>query len=505
MNKYSRLTILPAVVAMLAVTAISAHAQVTCNTSAGAPLLARGEGKTEYVSDLTLTCTGGTPTAVGQVVPAVNFTIFLNTDLTSRVTAEHMGADFSEALLLVDEPNTLVSPPQHPVLNCGNVGAADSGPSGPGVCIIISDGTPAHTYDGTQNIQATTPCDAVGTDPAPNTYACGRPNAFQGRMIAVNEVVFFGVPFDPPGAGVRIFRFTNIRGNAFILGPGPVTILEEIAVNGSTAITINNPQQTVADALPSMTAAINTPGVVHVSEGFAGAFKVQNVAMPLANGTFSGGTYVYNGGTAYPPANAQNVPGAYFNFESMFEWQNDALNAPPSPNPPAGFCCGPIADLGHSLDSFGFGIFPTNIQQDGIADSGTRIALTFPKTPGHATVTVPAVVNLQKVSSPGPSSGVLVLTSTDSAGAGPFTPSASVTIPEGGTAVYEVLFADPFAVEFADIPVTVNHPGKGAQVSVTLAPFYNTTASNNATPTSTYPAPTAIPRFNPNTTTMKLQ
>jgi hypothetical protein len=93
---------------------------------------------------------------------------------------------------------------------------------------------------------------------------------------------------------------------------------------------------------------------------------------------------------------------------------------------------------------------------DGVSSAGTRIALSV------------------KTLAP----SVMVLTSTDSAGAGPFTPGAATTIHNGGMAVYEVLYGDPFEIEYADIEFTVAPASAGM-----------------ATPTLANPAPTAIPRF----------
>lgn len=497
--------LLPAAI-LLAALGIPAAAQVTCTTGA-TTLLARAEGNTEPVGDLLLVCTGGIPTLPGNLVPQVNFTLFLNTNLSSHVTQSAAAGDFSEALVLVDEPNSLVNPPQRPLLNCGNAGAPDNGVSGPGVCSIVSNGNPLQTYDGTGNTFGTVPCDGLGTDPLPNSYACGRPNAFQGRMSgsASNVVQFLGVPFDPPGLGTRSFRFTNLRANAAAFGGGgPTPIMVDIAVTGSTFIAISSPVQTVGTALNGLTASIGSPGVVHVEENFATAWKDRNVAFTLSNATFGGGVYTFNGGTNYPPQAAQNVPGTIYNTEDMYQWQNNLLNAPPLPNPPLGFSGGPVANLGNPLASLGFGGVNTNIDSSGVASAGTRIALTFTHTPAHTTVTVPSIVFLHRSSSPPGNSGVMVLTSTDAAGAGPFTAGASTTIPDGGTAVYEVLYADPFAIEFADIPCTVNHPGNGTKVAVSFAPFYSVPDAAFATPTTAHPAPTAVPRFIPAAGTMAL-
>jgi hypothetical protein len=59
----------------------------TCGFTNGAitPTL-RAEGYTEQMGDMILICSGGPPTAsnTGVAIPTANFTIFLNTTVTSR-------------------------------------------------------------------------------------------------------------------------------------------------------------------------------------------------------------------------------------------------------------------------------------------------------------------------------------------------------------------------------------------------------------------------------------
>jgi hypothetical protein len=110
-------------------------------------------------------------------------------------------------------------------------------------------------------------------------------------------------------------------------------------------------------------------------------------------------------------------------------------------------------------------------------------------------VTVPSFVYLHRVGAPTVNTGVAVLTTTDANGAGPFTPGATTTISNFGTAVYEVLFADPFAIEYADIPIGISGPLHAAIVTSTLAPAYFGSPTGLPSPTLTNPTPTAIPRF----------
>src|SRR5438874_11882117 len=92
-----------AVVALLAGLTVPVSAQnppFSCNTSVSVAPIVRAEGYTEHVGDLVLNCTGGVPTTPGALVPQVNFTVFLNTNITSRVLAANL---YNEALLLVDD------------------------------------------------------------------------------------------------------------------------------------------------------------------------------------------------------------------------------------------------------------------------------------------------------------------------------------------------------------------------------------------------------------------
>jgi hypothetical protein len=315
-----------AVVALLAGLAVPVSAQAppfTCSTSVTVAPVVRAEGYTELVGDLVLNCTGGVPTAIGLPIPQVNFTVFLNTNITSRLVAAGL---FNEALLIVDEPNSPVSINTpgglpHPILNCGNgtTFAADNGPSGPGVCSIRSvfdptlavavGNSPNMTYDGNITSSsdpgnpactagaacgnganypailpsvgacgATVPGTGVSAGQAPtrtypSAYGCGRPNVFQGRIGVLqnpnqfNAVTFLGVPLDPPGTTTsRTIRITNVRANAVAIGVSTTfttaQIQMNIGVNGPTTMTIANPQQIVAYVNRGLTTEIPTLGTI---------------------------------------------------------------------------------------------------------------------------------------------------------------------------------------------------------------------------------------------------
>lgn len=490
---------------VLAGFSLTASAQLTCTASGGTPVLARAEGDTEPLSDIVIVCTGGTPTLAGDYVPQISFEIVLNTNLTSKVTYGST-FNFSEGLMLIDEPNQPnAAGAVHPLLNCGQTGAPDNGLPGPGICEITSTGFPTQTYDGTPSVGGSA-CYGIGILLIyTNVYGCGRPNAFQGQMGAENNVIdFLGVPLDPPGAGTRTIRITNLRADAAVFGGVFAPINALVALYGDLTIILMSPQVTIGYAEQGLVAGLapGTTQTVRVTEGFASSFKYRNIGNTLANASWSGTNWVYVSPDQNDPAQAaQNVPGIIYNTEDGFQWQNNAANAPPSPNPPLGYQMGgTTSNLDYPLNSVAYGGVNTGINADGVSSAGTRIALTF-RTIGASTkyvpptVTVPSFVYLHPVGSPATTSGVMVLTSTDSNGAGPFTPGASTTIPNGGTAVYEVLYSDPFSIEYGDIDCAVTTPPWGTEVTVNFAPFYSTPGAAFATPTIAHPSPTAVPRF----------
>src|ERR1700754_2837387 len=75
---------------------------ISCSTGVSVTPSLRGEGLTEQVGDITLSCTGGTPTASGSPVPTVTLQLSFGTAVTSRLFSN----GWSEALLVVDEPNS---------------------------------------------------------------------------------------------------------------------------------------------------------------------------------------------------------------------------------------------------------------------------------------------------------------------------------------------------------------------------------------------------------------
>jgi len=451
------------VVALLAGLTVPASAQgvINCvnNGSVNAPV--RAQGYADLVGDIYLSCSGGTPTVAGQPVPPVNIQVSLNTNITSKLVSST--GLFNEALLIIDDPNTPGVNSNKQILNCGAPGAPDNGVSGPGVCEIVSTGTPTQTYDGTaQGIGltggGTSTCGSGGTNPASSTYGCGRPNVFQGRQGTpqnagqASSIYFLGVPLDPPGTNAtRTLRVTNIRADAeyfgIVSGFVQQSIFATIIISGNNLLTVATPVLTVGTvqnglivsalnarlnfiqcnsenaALAGGTAFAfgtspfggalgggNNGGtgapIVRLMEGFASAWKVKNVAMTLSNSTFGSpvaASYNYNGMTNYPSDLNQNVPGVNYNTESGFEFISLAANPAPGSTPPSPF--------GNPPAGFGAGSAVTGATQPfadangtgiaaaGVATQGTRLALSFGNIPQGSNVWVPPVIYLYRQNS----------------------------------------------------------------------------------------------------------
>lgn len=509
---------------------VSANAQVLatnqalqCVANAGVPPLVRAEGLAELVGDVTLNCQGGIPTQVNAQVPATNIRVFLNTNITSRIIG---GSNFSEALLMIDEPHSTTNP-TIPLLICGAATAPEVVNS-PGVCAMTGTGNGLAVYNGSAN----------------------RPNVFQGRQVLANAVEWAGVPVDPPGTQTtRIIRMTNIRANANQLGVSstlvPTQITMFISITGATSVPINNPTQTVAFIQVGLASSVRGPGnflqcisqnpdlaagnstspspnsvtgsssalgnqgyqfVVRAVENFPSAFKKLNAAQ------------VNPAAVDYPAGFwNQNVPGAIYNTEDGFVNTASAFGrgyTDPSPNPPGQLVSG--SPVGATPT------FPTSIaitssssrnpSLAGAANHGTRLIYQFSGVPNGVQLWIPVTLTVTSNLTSG-ATGTARLTNTDSNGAGGFSPVSGngsgltqVSVFNGaGIAVYEVLFADPFTQERIDLPVAVAYvanpsnnlptPGVQSGVTVSFAPL-----STVGTASDTAPIPRFVPSPGPRNT-----
>ena len=478
-----------AVVALLAGLTMPVSAQpFQCTNSSGVPPTVRAEGYAELMGDLVLDCTGGIPTAPNQQVQQVNISVNLDTFVSSKVTkVVGTNTEFLESLLIIDEPNS-ASNPTRAIRNCGFNGE-DTTSAGPGVCSFVGGGSngAATTYDGT---------------------AAGKVNVFQGRSLALingqtNQVVFLGVPIDPPGTICpaqssqpvchRIIRITNIRGDASTTGVAQgnqtSSITAQIIVNPSSGLPIDNPSHIVARVqlglvVPSLAnngvaggkfdfiqcnlleASSQAQGLVYTfREAFANAFKPKSLQQVFNNGVTN--PYNYTGGGAPNTSSAtttnQNVPGATYDTESGF--MNN--NAPAGGNPPTNPLL-PGAGNGAIFTETNAVSGGTGILAAGVATQGTRLALNFANVPVGSSIRVPNIITLQSVIATGTTTGVAVLvTGTAASGsggtpvsgagntfvAGSQLPGSSGTLAQ--RAVYEIFFSNPGALEQLAVPISV--------------------------------------------------
>jgi len=226
----------------------------------------------------------------------------------------------------------------------------------------------------------------------------------------------------------------------------------------------------LANAVTATFLGDNTP-IFRFQEGFASSWKAKNLTEFLVNGTFAssitGGSYQYNGGlenhTSPSGDNVQNVPGAIYNTESGFEYNHS--NIIPSPNPPPGFGTTAVSPGGANNDFGGTG---NGLNNAGVADHGTRLALSLTNIPNGVAAFVPPIIYLYRqgnsLTTKGPngdptlylagfSTGVMVLTNTDANGGGSFsgpsslptnsTPQAYLPLAQvqtSGLVVYEILY-----------------------------------------------------------------
>jgi hypothetical protein len=501
-----------------------------CTGSANNPLI-RAEEYTALAGDVFITCTGGIPTTAGTSVPKATITVFVtNTAITSKLTQTTDDPAWNEALLIMDEAGTSTSTVG--LENCGSASAPFQTAPNDLTCNITSaNGDGTGDYDGTPT----------------------RPNVFQARQVDNSfgqAIQFIGVPIDPPGppvlgtgpapggngcnAGVtcvpsRTMRLTNLRvnavsfnvynlGNSFSFTTINTTVTFNgtnfggnqifTVPNGTVRIGLVATQSTATNDLltgPATFLQCNaqpgfTTNSILLTEGFPTAFKVRNFAQILTNGNppgLPGQLYTWNGGTSLvSPDINQNVPNALYNTETGINF-DPALAVPTPTNPPAGTGSnGAAPTTGTAFNG------STGIATAGEVSQGTRFAIRFSGIPIGSNPSVPLTVDLETgAASNDTDTGVIVLVcGTDSHGYGGSAAACAnsgigntspITLDANGNGlvVYEVAFADPNALEFANVAVYVNPTvnlnattpvGGTPQVGVTgsanasFAPFYAT-------------------------------
>ena len=399
-----------------------------CTTTSTVTPTVRSEGFTELVGDIVLNCTGGSAIAFGQQIPQANITVFLNTQVTSRILSVSTN-NASEALLMIDEPGSSTVSGYGAALGQSVCGTPLSG------CVEYAGNVPAQNgAPAATGVPVTAP---NGTTAAPNT--------FQG-VVSGNSVTFYGVPILPPTTtGSRIYRITNIRANANAIsggGPTPGSITGSISISPANAFTINQFTFTLAAVQQGLSTSVRNAGnsgsssgtsfnqcssssfagsgaagVLRYTENFPTAFKTRVAVGSFigpAGSTFTNTNPINNGV-------GQNVPGQVYNSESGFVL--------------------PAAANGTTVA--------------GLADWGTRLKAVFSNVPSGVNIYV-STLNVNSVTATAPTAagnpiaqllvsetvpdanGILsqaTVTNTGSAGAG----YTQVTVVNGtGVAVWEV-------------------------------------------------------------------
>ena len=461
-----------------------------CDVWSSGGLPVRAGGKAEIAGEVILHCQGnGVPTPLeapvptytirvragyaspaSLLVPRLTYTAPVN--VTSRTFTP---GGLSEVLLLIDEPHSLANS-KTPLLVCD---APDTG------CPVKGTGTGFNVYDG----------------------STGRPNVYQGRVVAPDTVEWAAIPLDAPGTTAvrRTFRILNLRVDATtvptppVIGilPAIVAIVEVISADGVAIRILGHPSnpprpgayaylgQVSPEASGLTSNPVTLPQCQASNEGLRenpgpveAAFWVQ------INGVFKRRNLAF--GTSRDLN--QNVTGFGYRSESGFVNLGPARD--PVPNPPGQDVFLPVTAA-----------FPEDLLQAGVADQGSRYAVLFQSVPDGVGLFVPTIVNVLRPRD-GAVVGHAVLIHTDESGAGPFsavadlgggvkgfdsTGLAEVPIENGsGRAVYE----SPDATENGQIriPVALSYsagaPATGVQSMVMLA-----TAPFSADSTS------PIPRF----------
>jgi len=463
------------VLAVLALCAGLASAQMTC-TSNTTPTQIRSEGVTELMGDILLQCTGGvgTPAGVGVggsvAIPQVNFVVYTNTPVTSRLLSASTGTA-SEATLLIDDPGSGETIP-------GSGGVVTYGASLPVIpcttpltgCVAYADGI---TYNsGPDTVPVSTVGGTVPTNAAPNEYF---------GIVSGSSVTFNGVPVLAPSSSnfTRYYRFTNIRVNASAITGGtlPGSIIAEVATSSSTNITVPQSALTTGYVGQSLKTSVRNSSdgstlsqnilqcntnngvststttpvtfeVLRFSEVFAQAFKTR--LAPLAGSTTSS-------------TSLQNVPGYSYISESGFvPYSNGNVQGP----------AGPIGN--------------TSVPQPGLADYGTRLKAVFSNIPagvniyvqsqtslggsgtagapninlGSSTTAVTLIPSATYLYGGGTLVGLTPTTTTETQATTSIANYNAVQLAVSGgsaTAVWEVVNTNTSAIENVDIPVAIQY------------------------------------------------
>jgi len=474
----------------------------------------RAEGITELVGDIVLNCTGGADLTPNSQIPQANITVFLNTQVTSRLLAS---GNVSETVLMIDEPNS---------------GLPGFGPAVPfSLCTSPSSGCPA--WVGTGTVSAT----AIGND---NCSAAGcsqsgvaviasgssvpANNVYQGIVNPDGKsVTFYGVPIlAPVSTGLtRVYRITNLRANATNIPAGASTpgyVQALISFNGSGFVPIVNSQTVVGYVNTSLSASIrntsqsgglsssgtglqqcNAPGSTGTAVGilryaslFGTAFKTRVLASAGGGNGTNGSTVVQN--VPGSPNNAVSESGLIFNGMPLA----NILGSSSSTQIGSGSTFSGLADYGTRFKAV-FNNIPSGVS---ILVGTTNVVGASPVTSVVAPATTATNASYAQliVSDSAPESilgGAPILTATGSNSFGNYvtlTPTAGTNTV---TAVWEVVNSNTSTLQNFDFPVSVIYNSPSVANNIPTAPSVTTVSMSYAPiSTTTSASSTAtIPRF----------
>jgi uncharacterized protein (TIGR03437 family) len=375
---------------------LKAQPILTCQSTAVPPIVA-GEGITERIGDIVMSCTGGTPGA--QVTG--NFSVFLNVNITNHVS----GNTVTDVVFTVDN----------------------------------------------------------GSGPQPvNT---------PGMLVATNQLVYNGLSYTLSSMGSALLRIANIRAAANLTGLGPLHPINAFLSFNLTGPPSTNSQLLVATAEPALLASFSSK-IVCAPNGSPLPDNPASFASFLASRSIFNSTRVTEGfADAFNPRSAPQNLNANSGTRVIVHYSGFPANARLF-----------VPDVIAGSDA----VQPTAAGDFGLVPSGGRYAPT-----GIGSLLLARVVNTDAngaggsvVYVPGlPGSGVVSLDSM-----------RELTIANGQAfTVYEVVDADPHAVEFAQFP-TVLGLAAGASTGVqtfedvTLAPVSTVYTASSTDPIPRYQA-----------------
>jgi len=400
-------------------------AQFNCNATAAVPPQIRGEGFTELVGDIVLTCNGGTGVAA---VSTANVTVYLPVTVTSRLLSSSSvaGQTPSEALLLINDA------PASSQSFC----AFPFNGAGPGGC-----------------------------------YPWTGQNVFQG-VTSNGAVTFYGIPVLPPTtAATTTYRITDVRINANALNSGAFTgVTAAVSISGTTSVTLNQSLLTVGYVSTSLSTAVRAPLTASTPGGTISTSTItynqctstpsKSTSPPVALETLR---FSELQGTAFKVRGlqTQNIPGNIYSTESGF--------TPTS---------GPTYNNASTA----------TLTSAGYADWGTRLKAVFNNIPSGVTIYVGTTnlanndlgpMNLNNVVPPAGSSYAQLIVSETSPDSGTVPPTLTQTgvttssalgigyapltnVNGSATAVWEVTSALANTLETLDFEVFISYTANTA-------------------------------------------